>query len=266
MGTTPLALVSEILARSAAQPGWRLEVPNLRILIADDHEIVRQGLRSLIEAHAGWEVCGEAVDGRDSIQKARELKPDIVALDIGMPNLNGLEAAGEILRENAKAKILFLTIYDTEQAVKTALQLGAKGLILKSDAARELVVAVEAIQRNSTYFSSQTSQAVLRPDLRGNRRAAGKNTLTKRERQVIQLLAEGKSTKDVASLLNLSVKTAETHRSNIMGKLGLHSVSELVLYAVRNSMVQTSTATSAPALPDRPFAETPDEPPDPASE
>lgn len=218
---------------------------NLRILIADDHEIVRQGLRSLVESHAGWEVCGEAADGWDSVQKTRELKPDVVALDIGMPNLNGLDAAREILNENPKAKILFLTIYDTEQAVKTAVQVGAKGLILKSDAARELVTAVEAIQRNLTYFSSQTSLAVLRPDLRGHRRSVEKETLTKREKQVVQLLAEGKSTKEVASLLNLSVKTAETHRSNIMSKLGLHSVSELVLYAVRNSIVKALTPPSS---------------------
>jgi len=218
-------------------------LPNLRILIADDHEIVRQGLRSLVESHTGWEVCGEAVDGSDAIQKVRELKPDIIALDIGMPRVNALDAAREILRENPKAKILFLTIYDTEQVVKTAVHVGAKGLILKSDAAKELVAAVEAIQRNATHFSSHMSQTVLRTDLRGNRRSADKDTLTKREKQVIQLLAEGKSTKEVADILELSVKTAETHRSNIMSKLGLHSVSELVLYAVRNGIIQPSNPT-----------------------
>lgn len=213
---------------------------NFRILIADDHEIVRQGIRALIESHPGWEICAEAVDGREAVQKAVELKPDLIALDIGMPNMNGLDAAREILQENPKARILFLTIYDTDQAAKTAIQIGAKGLILKSDAARELVGAIEVIQRNSTYFSPQMNQSGIGSDLRGSRRSLEKETLTPRESQVIKLLAEGKSTKDVASLLSLSVKTAETHRSNIMGKLGLHSVSELVLYAVRNNIVQTT--------------------------
>ena len=221
-------------------------MPNTRILIADDHEIVRQGLRAVVESHAGWELCGEASDGWDAVRKAAELNPDIIALDIGMPNLNGLDAAREILRANPKAKILFLTVYDTEQAVKTAVAVGAKGLILKSDAARELVTAVEALQRNATYFHSQMSQAVLRPDLRGNRRSPEKETLTPRERQVTQLLAEGKSTKEVASILNVSVKTAETHRSNIMSKLGLHSVTELVLYAVKNSIVQAFSSEPSP--------------------
>ena len=219
-------------------------MPNLRILIADDHEIVRHGLRSLLESHTGWEVCGEAADGWDSVRKARDLKPDVVALDIGMPNLNGLAAAREILTENPKIKVLFLTIYDTEQTVKTAVHVGAKGLILKSEAARDLVAAVEAIQGNSTHFLSPTGQTVLQGDLRGHRRSPEKDTLTRRERQVIQLLAEGKSTKEVASLLTLSVKTAETHLSNIMCKLGLHSVSELVLYAVRNSIVQALSLAS----------------------
>jgi DNA-binding NarL/FixJ family response regulator len=217
---------------------------NYRILIADDHEIVRKGLRSLMESHNGWEVCGEAVDGWDAIRKVDELKPDLVALDIGMPNLNGLEAARQMLRNNMRTKILFLTVYETEQAAKTAVQIGAKGLILKSDAARELVSAVEAIQRNSTYFTPRMTQPAISSDLRGSRRSADKNALTARESQVIQLLAEGKSNKEVASLLDLSVKTAETHRSNIMSKLGLHSVSELVMYAVRNNIVQTYNSVS----------------------
>jgi DNA-binding NarL/FixJ family response regulator len=212
-----------------------------RILVADDHEIVRKGLRTLLEAHPGWEVCAEAADGREAVLKAQELRPDLVAMDIGMPNLNGLDAARQILRENPRAKILFLTMYETDQAAREAVRAGAKGLILKSDAARELVVAVEAIQRNATHFPSRISQTVLASELRGNRRSLEKNTLTPREREVVQLLAEGKSTKEVAAVLNLSVKTAETHRSNIMSKLGLHSVSELVLYAVRNNIVQAES-------------------------
>ena len=220
---------------------------NFRILIADDHEIVRQGIRALIESHPGWEVCAEAVDGKDAVQKVAESKPDLIALDIGMPNMNGLDAAREILGGNPKAKILFLTIYDTDEAAKTAIQIGAKGLILKSDAARELVGAIEVIQRNSNYFSPKVNQAGIGSDLRGNRRSLEKETLTPRESQVVKLLAEGKSTKDVASLLQLSVKTAETHRSNIMGKLGLHSVSELVLYAVRNNIVQATHPDSSPS-------------------
>ena len=213
---------------------------NFRILIADDHEIVRQGIRAIIESHPGWEVCAEAVDGQETLQKVEECNPDLIALDIGMPNLNGLDAARQILQENSKAKILFLTVYDTDQAARTAMQMGAKGLILKSDAGKELIGAIETIQRNSVYFSQKVNHAGLGSDLRGNRRSLEKDTLTPRESEVIKLLAEGKSTKDVAALLGLSVKTAETHRSNIMGKLGLHSVSELVLYAVRNNIVQAT--------------------------
>jgi DNA-binding NarL/FixJ family response regulator len=236
-------------------------MPNFRILITDDHEIVRKGLRSMLEAHAGWEVCGEAVDGWEAVHKAEELKPDLVALDIGMPNLNGLDAAQQILRNNPKTRILFLTIYETEQVAKAVVQIGAKGVILKSDAARELVTAVEALQRNATFFSQKLKQTILGIDSRGNQRSPEKDVLTRRERQVVQLLAEGKSTKEVASVLDLSVKTAETHRSNIMSKLGLHSVSELVLYAVRNNIVQAFN--SEPVAPDVSSARVRSEPVDP---
>jgi DNA-binding NarL/FixJ family response regulator len=212
-------------------------MPTLRILIADDHEIVRQGLRSLLQSRPGWEVCGEASDGWEAVKKAAELHPDVVALDIGMPNLNGLDAARQILRNDPRQKILFLTIYESEQLARSVAAAGAKGLLLKSDAGKDLIHAVEALQHNSTFFNARMAQA-LGSDLRGNHRAQNKEVLTRRERQVVQLLAEGKSTKEVATVLDLSVKTAETHRSNIMSKLGLHSVSELVLYAVRNNIVQ----------------------------
>jgi DNA-binding NarL/FixJ family response regulator len=217
----------------------------LRILIADDHEVVRHGVRVLLESRPGWEVCGEASDGWEAVAKVAQLKPDVVTLDIGMPNLNGLDAARQILRRAPHQKILFMTIYESEQVVQAVRDTGARGLVLKSDAARELISAVEAVQHNATFFSSRVAQAGVEGGLRRRRRARNRDVLTRRERQVVQLLAEGKSTKEVACMLNLSVKTAETHRSNIMGKLGLHSISELVLYAVRNNIVQAFNCATA---------------------
>ena len=221
----------------------------LRILLADDHEIVRRGLVSLLKSHAGWEVCAEAQDGRQAVQKAKELRPEVVILDIGMPNLNGLEAARQILHDNAQSKVLILTITDADEMVRAVLAAGARGFVLKSDAARDLVAAVEALQSNKTFFTSRVAEMVLGGFLGRNRPTAdGEVTLpslTPREREIVQLLAEGKSTKEVACHLNLSVKTAETHRSNIMRKLNLHSVSGLVLYAVRNNMVQVATPHEA---------------------
>ncbi|HMJ21203.1 MAG TPA: response regulator transcription factor [Terriglobales bacterium] len=227
----------------------------LRILVADDHEIVRRGLVSLLKSHAGWDVCGEAQDGRQAVDKAKELRPNIVILDIGMPNLNGLEAARQMLRDNPQSKVLILTITDADEVVRAVLDAGARGFVLKSDAARDLVAAVEALQSGKTFFTSRVADMVLGGYLGRNRPAADGDVLlpalTPREREIVQLLAEGKSSKEVASHLNLSVKTAETHRSNIMRKLNLHSVSGLVLYAVRNNMVQvTIPPPGAPASPE----------------
>jgi DNA-binding NarL/FixJ family response regulator len=230
----------------------------LRILVADDHEIVRRGLVSLIKSHPDWEVCAEANNGRQAVEKTSESKPDIAILDIGMPVLNGLEATRQILREHPGIRVLILTITDSDQAVQAVLDAGARGFLLKSDAARDLVMAVEALAHNKTFFTARVADLVLSGYLNRTQRSA-KNYislpgLTSREREVVQLLAEGKSTKEVACHLDLSVKTAETHRSNIMRKLGLHSVSELVLYAVRNNIVQVtrdvsylSTGTANPA-------------------
>ncbi len=226
----------------------------LRILVADDHEIVRRGLVSLLKSHAGWDVCGEAQDGRQAVDKAKELKPDVVILDIGMPNLNGLEAARQMQRDNPQAKVLILTITDVDEVVRAVLDAGARGFVLKSDAARDLVAAVEALQSNKTFFTSRVADMVLGGYLGRTRPTPDSDavlpTLTPREREIVQLLAEGKSSKEVASHLNLSVKTAETHRSNIMRKLNLHSVSGLVLYAVRNNMVQVALPPDAPAVPE----------------
>jgi len=211
-----------------------------RILIADDHEVVRHGIRALLEKHAGWEVCGEAVDGRDAVDKARELHPDLALLDVGMPNLNGLDAARQILNLAPRTRVLILTMHESEQIVREVLQVGARGFLLKSDAARDLVAAVEALQRRTTFFTSSVAEQVLNGYL--NRRVEDQKTfkdrLTAREREVVQLLAEGRTSKEVAVVLNLSVKTAETHRTNVMRKLDLHSVADLVRYAVRNNIVQ----------------------------
>jgi len=221
-------------------------VAAFRILVADDHEVVRKGLVALLQQQSNWEVCGEAADGREAVEKTRELKPDVVILDIGMPSLNGLEATRQILKLDPQAKVLILTLHDSDQVVRDVLNAGARGFLLKSDAARDLVAAVEALRRDKTYFTSKVAAMVLEGYLRGGAGPApatiGRNRLTPREREIVQLLAEGKSTKEVAVVLGLSVKTAETHRSNIMRKLQLHSVSDLVLYAVRNNIVHVVQA------------------------
>jgi DNA-binding NarL/FixJ family response regulator len=212
----------------------------LRILVADDHEVARQGIRSLLEDHPGWEVCGEARDGREAVECATVLKPDVLLLDIGMPNLNGLDATRQILATMPEARILILTVQDSEQVVREVLAAGARGFLLKSDAGRDLVAAVEALQHWQTFFTSRVAQMMLDGYLRPQDETdtSGQSVLTPREREVIQLVAEGKTTKEVATALNLSVKTAETHRTNLMRKLGLHSVAALTLYAVRNGIVQ----------------------------
>ena len=225
----------------------------LRILVADDHEIVRHGLVALVKSHPGWEICAEADNGRQAVEQAHALKPDVAILDIGMPTLNGLEATRLILRENPSIKVLILTINDTDQAVRAVLDAGARGFLLKSDTARELEAAVEALQQNKTFFTARVAEMVLSGYLdrahTSEKPVPTLPTLTPRERQVVQLLAEGKSTKEVAVFLDLSVKTAETHRSNLMRKLKLHSVSELVLYAVRNNIIQVAIGPTAFPVP-----------------
>ena len=212
----------------------------LRILVADDHEVARQGIRSLLESHPGWEVCAEAKDGREAVEGAGKYRPDVLLLDIGMPNLNGLDAARQILATYPDARILILTIHDSEQVVREVLAAGAKGFLLKSDAGRDLLAAVEALQHRRTFFTPKVAQMMLDGYLRPHEETdpSGQCVLTPREREVIQLVAEGKTTKEIALALSLSVKTAETHRTNLMRKLDLHSVADLTLYAVRNGIVQ----------------------------
>ncbi len=198
----------------------------LRILLADDHEIVRRGLCALLQKHEGWEVVGEATDGREAVEKAKQLKPDVVILDVGMPNLNGLDATRQLLQ------------YDPE-----ALDAGARGFVLKSDAARDLVSAVDALQHKRMFFTPRVNDLVLagfldKGHVMSKSEPPSLPTLTAREREITQLLAEGKSSKEVASLLNLSTKTVETHRSNIMRKLSFHSIRDLVVYAIKNNIIQ----------------------------
>src|SRR5258708_8703367 len=191
----------------------------LRILIADDHEVVRRGLCTVLQSHEGWEICGEANDGREAVEKAKQIKPDVVILDVGMPHLNGLAAARQLIQQNPQQKVIVLTITDSDQVIREALDAGARGFVLKSDAARDLVSAVEALQRNRMFFTPRGNDMVLAGFLdKGQHGSNGDSqkspTMSPREREVIQLLADGTSSKEVGCPLHLSTKTAETHRSN----------------------------------------------------
>lgn len=214
----------------------------IRILIADDHAIVRHGLRTLLEGHSHWSICGEALTGREAVAMAKQLNPDIVILDFGMPDLNGLEATRQIRETLPHTEVLMLTMHDSEQLVHKTLAAGAKGYILKSDAGEILVTAVEKLCQHQSFFTSKVSEMVLNGYL--NPGAYNKlgdeagSQLTGREREIVQLIAEGKTTKEIASLLNISFKTVDTHRTNIMEKLKIHSVSELVRYAIRNLIIE----------------------------
>jgi len=211
-----------------------------RILLADDHSLVRRGIRSLLGARPGWQVCGEATDGREALQKANELKPDVLILDLSMPELNGLEVTRRVHKMCPQVEVLILTVQDSEQGMRQVLEAGARGYMLKSDAGHELVTAVEAVRHHQLFLSSQASRM-----LRGSSGLSPKDDvaleqpLSPRERQILQLLAEGKGTKEIATALDITVKTAETHRSNIMRKLDLHHVADLVRYAIRNQVVQS---------------------------
>jgi DNA-binding NarL/FixJ family response regulator len=215
---------------------------SLRIFLADDHEVVRLGLRTLLENGTGWSVVGEASNGRDAVDRVRDLKPDIVVMDLTMPQLNGLEATRQILRDGPRTSVMILSVNESEEIVREVLAAGARGFMLKSDAGKDLLVAVEGLNQGRPFFSARVADYVLG----GYRNRAGvpeavmppSATLTGREREVLQLLVEGQSNKEVASSLGIGVKTAEAHRANLMKKLGVHSMSELVRYAIRNRIVE----------------------------
>jgi DNA-binding NarL/FixJ family response regulator len=216
---------------------------SLRIFIADDHEVVRHGLRALLENGTGWSICGEALDGRQAVEQVLELKPDMVVMDVSMPQLNGLEATRQIVRQAPRIPVLMLSVNDSEDLVRQVVAAGARGFMLKSDTGRDLLVAVDEVRQGRPFFSARLADFILQGYLKGGSPAAepsepAPSSLTGREREVLQLLAEGKSNKEVAASLGIGVKTAEAHRANLMRKLGVRSVSELVRYAIRNRMVE----------------------------
>ena len=214
-----------------------------RILIADDHEIVRRGLRAILSARPDWEIVGEVNSGRQAIDEVKKLRPHLVIMDVGMPELNGLDATRLILKDFPTTEVLILTMHESEQLIREVLDAGARGYMLKSDAGKDLVAAVDSLRNHKPYFTTRVSEVVLTGYLKGFGSPSEESTnvpsrLTTREREIVQLLAEGKSNKEVATSLNISVKTAETHRSRIMAKLQLRSIGELVRYAVRNRIVE----------------------------
>ncbi len=215
-----------------------------RILLVDDHHVVRRGVAGVIgDARPEWEVCGEASTGREAVAAAASLKPDVVVMDISMPDMNGLEATREILKNNPGTEVLILSVHESDQIVHDVLAAGARGYILKQDAGTDLIAALEAVRLHRLFFTARVSEVVLSGYL--GRAAAGTlpdapfSRLSPREIQIVQLVAESKSNKEVSNILHLSVKTVESHRAHIMEKLGLHSVTELVRYAIRNNIVES---------------------------
>ena len=209
----------------------------LRILLADDHEVVRRGIRSVLQMHPDWEVCAEASNGREVVEQTLRLRPDIVLIDISMPEMNGLEATRRIVQQIPDQRVLILTMHDNERLFHDVIQAGAKGVLLKTDASRDLIQAVEALQQHKMFLTGKLARARISGRTRAHDPLA-QETLTPRELEVTRLLAEGKSSKQIGMALSISIKTAQTHRSNIMRKLDIHSTSELVLYAARSNIIR----------------------------
>jgi DNA-binding NarL/FixJ family response regulator len=210
----------------------------LSILIADDHEVVRRGIRTLFEARPEWEICGEAATGREAIEKARKLSPDVILLDITMPDIDGLEAIPQILNVCPTARILVLTMHDSGQTATKALAAGASGLVLKSDAGRDLVRAVQAVDKNEPFLSPAVTKIILGHLAKTSTPGPSPSALTPREREVVKLLAQGRSNKEVATALEISVKTVDAHRTNLMRKLNLSTYSDLIYFAIRHKIVE----------------------------
>ena len=210
----------------------------VNILIADDHDVVRQGIHALVDEHDSWNVCAEASTGREAVEKARELRPDLAILDVGMPEMNGLEAARQIHVAVPKTKLLILTVHEIEHLAEDFVEAGARGYILKSDAGSLLVEAVDTLMKGGLFFSSRMRDVLQGSAQRAHLGASADVRLTRREREVLQLVAEGKSNKEIGVVLQITTKTAETHRARMMAKLSLHSVADLVRYAIRNQIIE----------------------------
>jgi len=211
----------------------------IKVLIADDHEVVRHGVRNLLNNDPEIEVCGAVGTGREAVKQCAKLEPDVVVLDLSMPDLNGMDATRQILRDNPHTKVLIFSMHETERLVQDVFHAGAKAYVLKSDASDKLVHAVKSIHRGSHFFSSKVSEVIFERFLKSVKEDPSEDCrLTGREREIVQLLAEGKSNKEVGVALSISVKTVETHRSTIMRKLGLQTFSDMVRYAIRNNIIQ----------------------------
>ena len=206
----------------------------VRVLLADDHALVREGIKATLEA-SGLSVIGEASDGRDAVRLARELQPDVAVFDIGMPGLNGVDAARVALKESPRLKIVLLTVHTEDAYVAEAIRAGVGGYVLKKQATADLVRAIQEVSEGNTYLSPGVSRAVVDAVRSGSQLPA--DPLTNREREILQLIAEGKTTKQVASVLGISVKTVETHRSHIMDKLQIRDTAGLIRYALRRGLV-----------------------------
>lgn len=212
----------------------------LRLFLGDDHTLVRHGLRKILEERPDWEVVGEADDGRSAVRKVAALQPDIAVLDIGMPLLNGIDATRQIVRKAPGVKVLILSMHSDEAYVTRALNAGATGYLLKDSAGKDLIRAIAAVAEGQSFFSPAVSRMMLDDYVR---RAAGSDaadrydTLSNREREIFQLVAEGRSNKEVAELLSISAATVETHRARVLQKLNVHNTAELVLYAVRRGVI-----------------------------
>jgi DNA-binding NarL/FixJ family response regulator len=213
-----------------------------RIFLVDDHEVVRRGVRALLETQRGFEICGESDNGRTAIELVAQLRPDVLIMDISLPGLNGLEATRRIVAGGFCREVLILTMYDNEPLIRDALSAGAHGFVLKSDAGCELIAAINALRKQKPFFASRPAalahRAFLAQQVRPRLRRRRRGELTPREQEVLQLLAEGRSNRQVGTLLGISVKTAETHRARVMRKLAAGSVADLVRYAIRNHIIE----------------------------